>query len=225
MTFSLVARCDRTGMLGVAVSSSSAAVAARCAHAREGAGAVASQNITDPTLGHLGLDLMKGGLSADQALKRLREVGHHIEFRQLLLVDQQGGTAAFSGRRTLGLHATRQRHGVAAAGNLLASEDVPAHMVEAFERSEGQHLGDRLVAAMQAGLKAGGEAGPLHSAGLLVVSDVAWPVADLRIDWTEGDPIAELARLWDLWKPQMDDYVTRALDPASAPAYGVAGDP
>jgi uncharacterized Ntn-hydrolase superfamily protein len=224
MTFSLVARCARTGMFGVAVSSSSPAVAARCAHARESAGAVATQNITDPTLGILGLDLLRDGLRAEQALKRIREVGHHIEFRQLLLVDQQGGTAVFSGKRTLGRNALAQGQGVAAGGNLLASADVPARMVEAFERSDGRHLGDRLVEAMQAGLAAGGEEGPVRSAGLLVVHDVAWPVADLRVDWTQGDPIAELAALWDLWKPQMDAYVTRALNPAGAPAYGVAGE-
>jgi uncharacterized Ntn-hydrolase superfamily protein len=224
MTFSLVARCARTGMFGVAVSSSSPAVAARCAHARESAGAVATQNITDPTLGFLGLDLLRDGLSADQVLRRLREVGHHIEYRQLLLVDQQGGTAVFSGKHTLGRHATAQGKNVAAGGNLLASADVPARMVEAFERGESQHLGERLVAAMQAGLAAGGEEGPVRSAGLVVVHDVAWPIADLRIDWTPGDPIAELAALWTLWKPQMDAYVTRALNPAGAPAYGVAGE-
>ncbi|TNF58782.1 MAG: DUF1028 domain-containing protein, partial [Rhodobacteraceae bacterium] len=86
------------------------------------------------------------------------------------------------------------------------------------------HLGDRLVAALRAGLAAGGEAGPVRSAGLLIVREVAWPVADLRVDWTEGDPIGELAALWALWKPQMRDYVTRALDPTAAPSYGVPGD-
>lgn len=224
MTFSLVARCARTGMFGVAVSSSSPAVAARCAHARESAGAVATQNITDPTLGFLGLDLLRDGLSADQALQRIREVGHHIEFRQLLLVDRQGGTAAFSGRHTLGCNALARGRGVAAGGNMLANAEVPDRMVAAFEEGEGEHMGDRLVRALQSGLAAGGEEGPVHSAGLIVVDDVAWPVADLRVDWTHGNPVAELAALWTLWRPQMDAYVTRALNPADAPAYGVAGE-
>lgn len=69
---------------------------------------------------------------------------------------------------------------------------------------------------------AGGEAGPVHSAGLLVVDQVAWPVTDLRMDWSE-DPLADLDSLWRLWQPQADDYVTRALDPRLAPAYGVPG--
>jgi len=85
-------------------------------------------------------------------------------------------------------------------------------------------LGDRLIGALQAALAAGGEEGPVHSVGMLLVREVSWPVADLRIDWHETDPIGELGRLWELWQPQMDAYVTRALNPASAPSYGVPGD-
>jgi uncharacterized Ntn-hydrolase superfamily protein len=96
-------------------------------------------------------------------------------------------------------------------------------MVKAFVRVAG-HLGDRLIAAMRAGLEAGGEAGPIRSAGLKLVDKVSWPVADLRVDWTEECPIAGLASLWEVYKPQMDAYVIRALNPASAPSYGVPGD-
>ncbi|MFK8250832.1 DUF1028 domain-containing protein [Ancylobacter terrae] len=224
MTFSISARCARTGLFGIAVSSSSPAVAARCAHARAGVGVVATQNITDPTLGPRGLDLMASGLSASEALERLRAVASHFDYRQVVLVDREGRAAAHSGARTLGLHGVELAPDVAAAGNLLASADVPASMVKAFQASPDAHLGDRILAAMQAALDAGGEEGPVHSIGMLIVDKVAWPVADLRIDWTEGDPIGELAALWRLWRPQMDAYVTRALDPSSAPSYGVPGD-
>jgi uncharacterized Ntn-hydrolase superfamily protein len=224
MTFSIAARCPRTGRFAIAVSSSSPAVAARCAHARAGVGAAASQNITDPTLGHRLLDLLAAGRSAREALDALRDTPK-LEFRQLTVVDRHGGTAAFSGARTLGVHASAEGAGVVAAGNLLANPEVPAAMVRAFEAMVGADLGDRIVAAMGAGAAAGGEAGPVHSAGLLMVDRVAWPVADLRVDWTEADPVAALADLWTLWKPQLEAYVTRALDPASAPAYGVAGEP
>jgi len=223
MTFSIAARCARTGRFAIAVSSSSPAVAARCAHARAGVGVAASQNITDPTLGHRLLDLLAAGHGASEALQALR--GEPLlEFRQLTVVDRHGGAAAWSGARTLGLHASARGQGVVAAGNLLADAGVPAAMVRAFEAAPAHDLGDRVVAAMRAGLAAGGEAGPVHSAGLLMVDRVAWPVADLRVDWSEHDPVAELAGLWGLWKPQMEAYVTRALDPASAPAYGVAGE-
>jgi uncharacterized Ntn-hydrolase superfamily protein len=225
MTFSISARCPRTGEIGIAVSSSSPAVAARCAHARAGTGAVATQNITDPTLGPSGLDLLASGLSARDALARLVAGASHSRYRQLALVDAAGGTAAFSGARTLGTHATAQGPGVVAAGNLLSDRGVPAAMVAGFLVDPDQPLGARLVTAMRAAVAAGGEAGPVHSAGLLVVRDVAWPVADLRVDWHETDPIGALADLWALWAPQMDAYVTRALNPASAPAYGVPGDP
>lgn len=225
MTFSIAARCARTGEFGIAVSSSSPAVAARCAHARAGVGAVATQNITDPTLGPKGLDLMAGGMSAGEALAELRATAAHIEYRQLALVDRLGGTASASGSRTLGTHRTVEGPGVVAAGNLLRSPEVPARMVAEFVALADRPLGERLVRAMQAGVAAGGEEGPVHSAGILVVRDVAWPVADLRVDWHDTDPIGALADLWALWTPQMDAYVTRALNPSTAPAYGVPGDP
>ena len=85
MTFSLVARCAETGMFGLAISSSSPAVAARCAYARAGVGAVASQNVTDPSLGPLALDLMENGMNAVEAIERVREQGKFIEYRRLWL--------------------------------------------------------------------------------------------------------------------------------------------
>lgn len=224
MTFSLLGRCAATGALGMVVSSSSTAVAARCAFARCGVGAVASQNITDPRLGPQGLELMAGGLSAAVALERLVAGAPKAEYRQLALLDRDGGGAAYSGARTLGIHASARGGDSVAAGNLLAHDGVPAAMVAAFEATAGQALGDRLVGALRAGHSAGGEAGPVRSAGLLMVRDAPWPVADLRVDWSE-DPIGELERLWARWAPEMDAYVTRALDPATAPAYGVPGDP
>ena len=222
MTFSLVARCPETGMLGVAVASSSPAVAARCAHARAGVGAIASQNVTDPALGTRGLALLAEGATAAEAVAILRRAAH-AEFRQLLVVDRDGNTAIHSGPRALGLWAEAREHGVASGGNLLADEGVPRAIVDGFLGTSG-HLGDRLIVAMRAGLDAGGEAGPIHSAGMKLVREVAWPVADLRIDWTEADPVAELAALWALYRPQLDAYVTRALDPTAAPSYGVPGD-
>ena len=223
MTFSIAARCVDTGMFGIAVSSSSPAVAARCAHARAGVGAFGTQNITDPRLGPAGLDLMAKGASAEQAIAALKQSAPHIAFRQLIAVDANGGTAAHSGDHTLGTHATAQTLNVVAAGNLLKDEEIPAKMVAAFQRAQG-HFGDRLLTAMEAAIAAGGEEGPVHSAGMLIVRDVPWPIADLRVDWADGDPIAELRRLWGIYQPQMEAYVTRALNPTAAPSFGVPGD-
>jgi uncharacterized Ntn-hydrolase superfamily protein len=223
MTFSLVARCAETGMFGVAISSSSPAVAARCAFARAGTGAVASQNITDPTLGPLALDLMQAGATAAQAIARIRADSAFIDYRQVLVIDAAGGTAIHSGPNALGIWAEAQGRDVAAGGNLLANSGVPQAIVAGFESSTG-HLGDRLIAAMRAGVAAGGEAGPVHSAGLRLVDKVSWPVADLRCDWTDDCPIEALAGLWDIYKPQLAAYVQRALDPRAAPSYSVPGD-
>jgi uncharacterized Ntn-hydrolase superfamily protein len=223
MTFSIVARCAETGMFGVAVSSSSPAVAARCAHARAGVGAVASQNVTDPALAIRALDLMALGSEAGQAIDVLRASAPHMEFRQVLAVDAKGRTAIHSGPRALGVWAEARGVDVACGGNLLANADVPRRMVEAFEASSG-HLGDRLVTVMQAAVGAGGEAGPIRSAGLKLVDKVSWPVADLRVDWSETCPVVGLAELWSIYKPQLAAYVTRAIDPSDAPRYGDPGD-
>jgi len=223
VTFSIAARCARTGMFGIAVSSSSPCVAARCAHARAGVGAVATQNITDPTLGPKGLDLL-AELSAPDALALLKRDAEHLEYRQIALIDREGRTAAFSGRKTLGTHAAAESLNAVAAGNLLSDRAIPGLMIEAFHEDESADLGDRIIAAMKAALVAGGEEGPVHSAGMILVDRVRWPVSDLRIDWHETDPIGKLEKLWQLWKPQATDYVTRALDPSTAPAYGVPGD-
>ena len=218
MTFSLVARCAETGMYGVAIASSSPAVAARCSYARAGVGAVASQNVTDPSLGPLALDLMAGGLSAPQTIAEVKKRGKFIEYRQVLAVDRTGATAIHSGPNSLGLWCEAQAPNVASGGNLLASLDVPRAIVDGFLGASG-HIGDRLIAAMRAGLAAGGEAGPVHSAGMMIVDRVAWPVADLRCDWTESCPIENIATAWDTYKPQLDDYLAHALDPRAAPSY------
>jgi uncharacterized Ntn-hydrolase superfamily protein len=223
MTFSLVGRDAATGMFGTVVASSSPCVAARCAHARAGAGAVASQNVTDPSLGSRLLALLADGASAESAIETVRADAPFVEYRQLTAVDRTGGTAIWSGARTLGTNAEARGVDCAAAGNLLADTDVPAAMVRSFESSAGEQLVERLVRALEAGLAAGGEAGPVRSCGLVAVDRVSWPIADLRVDWHD-EPIAELRALWGVWEPQMQDYVTRALDPTTAPSYGVPGD-
>lgn len=223
MTFSLVARCAETGMFGVAISSSSPAVAARCSYARAGVGAVASQNVTDPSLGPFALDMMQGGMSAAEAIAGVRDQGRHIAYRQVLAIDRQGRTAIHSGPKSLGIWTQAEGRDVASGGNLLANDGVPAAIVAGFEAAQG-HLGDRLIAALRAGLSAGGEAGPVHSAGMMLVDKVNWPAADLRCDWTEDCPIEAVATAWDVYKPQLDAYVQRALDPTQAPSYGVPGD-
>jgi uncharacterized Ntn-hydrolase superfamily protein len=222
MTFSIVGRCVATGQFGMAISSSSPAVAARCAHVRAGVGVVASQNITDPELGPLTLDAMARGLSSEKAIAAVLKDYPYTDYRQLLAVDSNGRAFIHSGSNVLGTWAESRGADCAAAGNLLANADIASVMITCFENTEGP-LADRLLAALEAALSAGGEAGPVHSAGLKVADKLSWPFIDLRIDWSET-PIKDLRTAWDIYKPQAAAYVQRALDPTQAPSFGVPGD-
>ncbi|MET3458837.1 MULTISPECIES: DUF1028 domain-containing protein [Pseudomonas] len=223
MTFSIVGRCAETGQLGIAISSSSIAVGARCPWLRAGVGAVSSQNITLPALGPQILDELAGGLAAQAALERTLPRNGYSQYRQVAVIDAEGRTAMFSGEHTLGTHNAVAGEQCVAAGNLLANAAVIEAMVTAFEHSGGC-LASRLMSALQAGQAAGGEAGAVHSAALSVVDDLTWPIVDLRVDWAEENPIGELEKLWLAYQPQLQDYLTRALNPTLAPSYGVPGD-
>lgn len=224
MTFSIVGRCTKTGQFGVAISSSSPAVAARCAFAKAGVGAVATQNVTNPALAPLALAALERGETAAVAAEEALSRDGFTEYRQLLVIGANGRPAIHSGPKALGVWSSAHGADCAAGGNLLADEGVPAAMVAAFGETEGA-LAERLIAAMRAGLARGGEAGPVHSAGLLVVDRQAWPYIELRADWVaEACPIAAIAEALEVYAPQADDYVTRALNPTAAPSYGVPGD-
>ena len=223
MTFSVVARCAETGQLGIAISSSSIAVGARCPWLRPGVGAVASQNITLPSLGPQILDRLEQGMAPGEAWAAVLAGQDHSHYRQVTVIDNAGRTAHFSGAHTLGIHAALSGEQCVAAGNMLANPGVIEAMVRAFERAPG-HLADRLLAAMHAGHAAGGEAGPVHSAALVVVDDLVWPIVNLRVDWADEDPIGALDQLWQAYRGQLQDYIDRAINPQTAPGYAVPGD-
>ncbi|MBO3275828.1 DUF1028 domain-containing protein [Pseudomonas schmalbachii] len=223
MTFSIVGRCAETGQLGIAISSSSIAVGARCPWLRAGVGAVATQNVTLPALGPQILDLLEAGQAPLAALDKALTSNGYSQYRQVTVIDHNGGVALFTGSEALGVNHAVAGENCVAAGNLLSSQGVIEAMTVAFDSASGC-LADRLLAAMHAAMAAGGEAGPVHSAALKVVGDLVWPVVDLRVDWAEEDPIGELDKLWRDYEPQMQDYITRALDPTKAPSYGVPGD-
>ncbi|MDN3224820.1 MULTISPECIES: DUF1028 domain-containing protein [Pseudomonas] len=223
MTFSIAARCPETGQFGIAISSSSIAVGARCPWLLPGVGAVSTQNITLPSLGPETLALMEQGLSPSDALDKVLTRNGYSQYRQITAIDHLGRTAHFSGSQTLGNHNAVSGEQCVAAGNMLTDRSVIEAMVRAFEQGEGQ-LADRLLAAMQAAMVAGGEAGPVHSAAMVVVGELTWPIINLRVDWADEDPIGELENLWVAYRPQVQDYIDRALAPDRAPGYGVAGD-
>lgn len=223
MTFSIIGRCPETGQLGIAISSSSIAVGARCPWVRAGVGAVATQNVTLPALGPQILDLLEGmQLVPEAALDRALSANDWSQYRQVTVIDGKGRTAFFTGKEALGVNNVVAGEQCVAAGNMLAGVEVIEAMVPAFENAHGM-LADRLLAAMHAAIAAGGEAGRVHSAAVKIVGDLTWPIVDLRVDWADEDPIGQLDGLWQAYRPQMQDYVTRALNPTAAPSYGVPG--
>jgi len=210
MTFSIVGHCERTGMFGVAITTSSICVGARCPHARAGVGAVAN--------------VLASGAGAKQALETVLQGRDHLDYRQLTVVDQHGETASFTGSNILGTNAESNGAHCYAAGNLLSTIEVPLAMTQGFEKNADCHLAERLLKALEAGLAAGGEEGDVHSAALVVVDTMPFPLVDLRVDWDDENPVLKLRKLWQDYQPQMIDYLTRAIDPSDAPSYGVPGD-
>ncbi len=212
MTFSIVARCARTGQIGAAVTTSSIAVGSRVAHCAAGIGAVLTQHRTDPRLGPRGLALLRSGCSAREVVDALVASTPHAGWWQVAVLDAAGRAAAFSGVRVKPEFAEAIAPDVCALGNILASANVPTAMVQTFQAEQGRLLAERLLLALEAGLAAGGEHGPIRSAHLLVVEWESFPLVDLRVDWHE-QPIADLRALWERYAPLAKEFVMRATDP------------
>ena len=216
MTFSLVGMCGRTGMFGAAVTTSSIGVGSRCPYARAGVGAMLTQHRTDPTLGPRGLDLLEAGRSARETVNALVDGNPTIGWRQLAVIDRTGGAAFFHGERIISIHGAARGASSCAIGNIVRNDGVPGAMVDAFEAAPDEHLAERLMRGLEAGETAGGELRQVKSAALLVVHDQSFPLVDLRVEF-DRNPLAELRFLWEVYRPQVDLYVRRAVDPDSIP--------
>jgi uncharacterized Ntn-hydrolase superfamily protein len=215
MTFSIIGRCARTRQFGAAVATSNIAVGTRVPFARAGVGAILTQHRTDPRLGPRGLDLLSSGCTAEEAMGALIASTIHNNWRQLAVIDAAGRTATHSGKHVkphLGeVHGTDS----VAVGNILANDRVVPAMTAAFEIDARKTLAERLLMALEAGLEAGGEHGPVRSAALLVVQQEEFPLVDLRVDAADC-PIATLRALWQEYQPWVDEFVVRAIDPDRA---------
>jgi uncharacterized Ntn-hydrolase superfamily protein len=217
MTYSIAARCPKSGAFGIAITSSSICVASRCAWVSP-LGAVTTQNVTDPALGPAGLGLLRQGLGAGAVLSTLLAGTPEPAWRQVSVIDRYGRYALHSGEQALPVAAMAKGDACLALGNMLASPEVPARMLDAYAKAADANLAERLLRGLEAGLDAGGETGDEHSAGLHVAEIYDWPVVDLRVDWHE-EPIAKLRRIWLLYAPQREAYETRARTPSGAPAF------
>lgn len=191
---------------------SNVAVGARVTHCAAGVGAIVTQHRTDPRLGPRGLALLRSGCSAQQTVDALVASTPHAQWRQLAVVDSTGCSAAFSGARTRPETSEAAAGNACAVGNILANARVPAAMLRRFLAEPAAPLAERLMRALEEGLAAGGEHGPVRSAHLLVVGTESFPLVDLRVDWHDR-PVAELRALWNRYAPEVGTYVLRALDP------------
>ena len=214
MTFSLVGMCRRTGMFGAAVTTSNMNVGTRCPYAKAGVGAVLTQNRTDNRLGPQGIELLTDGKSAPDVIEPLTADTPTIGWRQLAVIDREGGTGFYHGDKITSIHAGAEGDGCCAIGNIIRNDKVPSKMIEAFERTPDAHLAERLVQGLEAGLAAGSELKQIKSAALLVVHEQDFPLVDLRVEF-DRDPLAELRFLWETYQPQMDRFVTQVIDPDS----------
>ncbi|MBS7702059.1 DUF1028 domain-containing protein [Chelatococcus asaccharovorans] len=217
MTFSLIARDPGTGMFGIGITTSSIAVGNRCPWVRAGVGAVTTQSRTDIRLGSRGLDLLESGLSAQQTVDQLVVESEFPERRQLAAIDRNGNVAYYCGPNITTLNSGFAGKNCVSTGNGLDNTEVPRKMVAYFEAASDVPFIARLLGAIDAGIAAGGEYGPVKAAALLVAHEHEWPLVDLRVDY-EDEPEKKLRELWNLYEPQVEHYVTQVLRPNEIPA-------
>jgi uncharacterized Ntn-hydrolase superfamily protein len=201
MTLSIVARCSKTGDLGACTTTANLAVGNRVPHVESNVGAICTQAYTNVLYGINGLKLLKLGFSPQTALEAMLKEDHDRESRQVIIVDANNRTAAFTGRECV----ERKGHLIGdcyvVAGNKLVSHNVLHEVDDAFTKSEG-NLGLRLLKAIEGGQASGGDERGTSSAALLVAKSHKTETQlniSLRVDY-HTNPIKELRRVFEEYK-------------------------
>ena len=232
-TYSIVARDASTGQLGVAVQSHWFSVGSGVLWAEPGIGAVATQSFTDPAYGPLGLQLMRGGKSAAEALAALVGVDEHANVRQVGMVDANGVVANHTGQMSIDEHCEDAGIDFTVQANLMWKPTVCDAMVEAYSTAEGD-LAERLMIALEAAEAEGGDMRGKQSAAILVVSgDRSLPpwagrIVDLRVE-DHAEPLIEMRRLLTLARAytlmnEGDGHMTSNDIDAAVAAYSAAAE-
>lgn len=206
MTFSITARCERTGQFGIAVSTKVPAVGSICPYMKAGVGAIASQSFVNPYIGINGLKYLEKGLSAEAVKERILSEDVQSEIRQFAIVDKDGETAAHTGGKCVDWHGHIEGDQFVAAGNMLVGEETIQDMARVFEETKELKLSERLLRALEAGQEAGGDKRGRQSAALKVVSTESYPLVDLRVDEHE-DPVKELRRVYEVAKYELFPFI------------------
>jgi uncharacterized Ntn-hydrolase superfamily protein len=215
MTFTVIARDEERGLLGIAQCTNPLAVGGRCPFIRANVGAVSTQAYTDPGLGPLAIELLTLGHSPEKVLKELAETDPHFAWRQIGIVDRHGRSAVHTGTSNKDYKGSITGPNYLVMGNYLKSDRVIKDMNRAFLDSKGKILEERLLAAITAGRDAGGDLGGQRSSVILVYDTEPYARTDLRVDWAPGseDAIAQMTALLTAWKPLIPYYKIRPHNP------------
>lgn len=205
-TFSIVGRCERTGQLGVAVSTADVGAGRMVTWAKAGVGAVATQSWPNLYLAIDGLRLMERGIGADDALQRLVRDDPGREVRQLGMVDARGLSATWSGQECTEWYGGVKGPGFAAQGNMLVGGETISAMADAFRVTRDLDLAERLMQAIEAGQAEGGDKRGRQCSALLIVDREEFPLWDLRVD-EHPEPVVELRRIYEIAKLDLLPFV------------------
>lgn len=205
MTWSIVARDEMTGRIGIAVATRAFAVGALVPHIRTGIGAVATQAWTNPYFGPRGLALLAAGATAEDTVRMLLTADEGRDHRQLHVMDRHGGLAAATGSACVEWCGHLVRDTFSVAGNMLAGEGVINATADVYAAQSAQPFARRLLAAMRAGEEAGGDKRGKQSAALLIHDSEDYALVNIRVD-DHADPLAELARLEGVHRQRFVHY-------------------
>jgi uncharacterized Ntn-hydrolase superfamily protein len=212
MTFTVIGRCTRTGMLGIGTATNSFAVGVRVPFIRSSLGAVAIMAIADERLGFQALRLLQMGFKAPAVIEELARLDPYAEYRQLGVIDDDGLGAARTGKMNRDWAGHRVGDNYIVLGNVLMGEHVIDAMEKAFLADPDEDLEERLMQSIEAGRDAGGQHGGQRSAALKVYDRKEFSRVDLRVDIHE-EPVAELRRVFDVYRPAIPYYDMRQVDP------------
>lgn len=193
MTWSIIAR-DGDGSFGIAIASRFFAVGALCMHTRRAVGALSTQALMNPLYGPAGIDLLADGVGAEEIVARLADGDEGRAQRQLHVIGARGRAAAHTGKHCIEWCGHRVHEDFSVAGNMLAGADVLDATAAAYAAGASMPFAERLIAALEAGERAGGDRRGKQAAALRIHGDEDYPRLDLRVD-DHDEPIVELRRL------------------------------
>jgi uncharacterized Ntn-hydrolase superfamily protein len=219
MTFTILGYCPRSGKAGFAQSTSTPAVGWRCTDVVLGRGIVTVQAHGDYRQLQLAKRLMAFGYSPTKVMKDLQEGDPYADYRQTAILDFLGNTAAYTGAKAYAWAGEVVKSDHIATGNVLVGPAVVQSMSDAFSASPTAELEERLMLAIEAGRDAGGQPDGQRSAAVVVYDKYEFPIVNLRVD-VSLEPVGELRKIFNWFKPLIPYYIERTLDPTSVKRVG-----